>query len=90
MNFPDALPDFGPPSWVPFGGWGSCRRGGRGAIYLGRDEHGIRVIDQWNIRDKKTDKIISQHAPKERILPFNDPDPNREAVDRGESYFVIK
>jgi hypothetical protein len=24
----DALPDFGPPGWVPFGGISSCRRSG--------------------------------------------------------------
>jgi hypothetical protein len=69
---------------------GQYHYSGHAAIYLGQDEHGMHVIDQWNVRDAKTAEIISQHAPSERIIPFHDPDPNRAMVDKGENYYAIK
>lgn len=61
--------------------------GGHAAIYLGQDDHGIRVIDQWNIRDSQG-RIIGQHQPSERTLPLNDP--RHARIDRGEFYNVVE
>lgn len=60
---------------------------GHAAIYLGQDEHGIQVIDQWNRRDSQG-HIIGQHQPSERTLPLNDPGHAR--IDRGEFYNVVE
>lgn len=57
------------------------------AIYLWQDQHGIRVIDQWNRRDQEG-HIRDQHQPSERILHFDDP--RRAHVDRGEFYNVVE
>jgi len=55
------------------------------AIYLGQDENGIRVIDQWNNRNPKTGDIESQQVPHERTLPFG-----RPGVNGGDDYYVVK
>jgi len=60
---------------------------GHAAIYLGQDANGIRVIDQWNNRDREG-RITSQHAPSERTLPFGDPRHSR--INRGDSYRVLE
>jgi hypothetical protein len=57
------------------------------AIYLGQDEHGIRVIDQWNNRDGNGN-VTSQQPPNERTLPFNDS--RHTGVNGGNSYYVVK
>ena len=57
------------------------------AIYLGQDEHGTHVIDQWNNRDENGN-ITSQQPPNERTLPFNDP--RHTGVNGGNSYHVVK
>jgi hypothetical protein len=57
------------------------------AIYLGQDEHGIHVIDQWNNRDENGN-ITSQQPPNERTLPFDDP--RHTGVNGGNSYHVVK
>ena len=62
------------------------RYSGHAAIYLGQDENGVRVLDQWNVRHR--DGTVSQHTPSERTLPFNDP--RHARVDRGESYGVVE
>ena len=59
---------------------------GHAAIYLGQDERGIQVIDQWNMR--QNGRIVDQHRPSERILHFGQPWHAR--VDRGESYNVVE
>ena len=59
---------------------------GHTAIFLGQDERGIQVIDQWNIRENG--RITGQHQPSERTLHFGDP--FRARVDRGEFYDVIE
>lgn len=59
---------------------------GHAAIYLGQDENGIRVIDQWNIR--QAGRITGQNPPSERILHLGEP--NRARVDRGEMYYVVE
>ena len=60
---------------------------GHAAIYLGQNEHGLRVVDQWNNRDRE-DHIISQKSPGKRTLYFNDP--RHARVNRGESYRVVE
>ncbi len=60
---------------------------GHTAIYLGQDEHGIRVIDQWNIRDQHG-RITGHKLPGERILPLGDP--RHAPIDRGEFYYVVQ
>jgi hypothetical protein len=60
---------------------------GHAAIYLGQDEHGIQVIDQWNRRDSQG-RITGQHLPSERALPLRDP--RHAAIDRGEFYNVVE
>ena len=59
---------------------------GHTAIYLGQDERGIRVIDQWN--RWRNGQITDQHRPSERTLHLGDT--FRDTVDRGESYYVIE
>ncbi len=59
---------------------------GHAAIYLGQDERGIRVIDQWNIRENG--RVTGQHTPSERTLPFGQPWHDR--IDRGEFYYVVE
>lgn len=61
---------------------------GHAAIYLGQDKNGIRVIDQWNIRNKD-DKITGNQPPHERTLPLNSKGP-RATINRGEPYRVVK
>jgi hypothetical protein len=51
-----------------------------------RYEHGIQVIDQWNIRAQ--DRITGRQPPHERTLPLNDPGHAR--IDRGEFYNVVE
>ena len=63
------------------------RYAGHAAIYVGQDEHGIHVIDQWNIRDSQG-HIVGQQPPHERILSLDDP--NRARIDRGEFYRVVQ
>jgi hypothetical protein len=63
------------------------RYDGHAAIYLGQDGEGIRVIDQWNVRDVQA-RVIGQQPPQERILRFSDP--RRARVDRGEFYHVVE
>lgn len=60
---------------------------GHTAIYLGQDENGIQVIDQWNRRNPNGN-ITSQHKPSQRTLYFNQPQRNR--VNQGESYYVVE
>ncbi len=60
---------------------------GHTAIYLGQDEHGIRVVDQWNIRDPQG-HIIGRQPPNERTLPLGDP--RHARIDRGEFYNVVE
>jgi hypothetical protein len=61
--------------------------GGHAAIYLGQDEHGIQVVDQWNIRDSHG-RITRQQPPLERTLHFGQP--FRDRVDRGEPFHVVE
>jgi hypothetical protein len=61
---------------------------GHAALYLGQDEHGIQVIDQWNIRDSKTRAVIGHHLLSERILHFGES--WHEYIDRGEFYHVVE
>jgi hypothetical protein len=63
------------------------RYDGHAAIYLGQDEHGIRVTDQWNIKDSQG-HILGRQPPHERTLPLGDPQHSR--VDRGELYHVVE
>jgi len=58
---------------------------GHAAIYLGQDEHGVRVIDQWNIR--RNGRVWLHHTPSERIIRFKNP--NGQLVDQGEYYHVV-
>ena len=60
---------------------------GHAAIYLSQDEHGIQVIDQWNIRDSHG-HIIRQQSPIERTLTFNDS--QHSWINRGEYYRVVE
>jgi hypothetical protein len=60
---------------------------GHAAIYLGQDEHGIQVIDQWNER-APDGRIIGQQPPHERTLYLNDP--HHGGVNRGELYYVVE
>lgn len=60
---------------------------GHAAIYLGQDEHGIQVIDQWNIRHRDG-RIVRQRQPGARTLYFGDP--HHDRVDRGEAYHVVE
>jgi hypothetical protein len=59
---------------------------GHAAIYLGQDAGGIRVIDQWNVR--QNGQVIRQHQPTERMLPFGQP--QRALINRGEPYRVVE
>jgi len=59
---------------------------GHAAIYLGQDEHGIQVIDQWNIR--KNGFIVKKHQPSLRTLSLGDP--RHARIDRGEFYHVVE
>lgn len=59
---------------------------GHAAIYLGQDDNGVRVLDQWNVRHR--DGTVTQHTPSIRTLPFNDAGHAR--VDRGDSYRVVE
>ncbi len=56
------------------------------AIYLGQDEKGIYVIDQWN--ERSGGNIIGHHTPREHLIPWKDP--TRPAVDQGEYYYVVR
>jgi hypothetical protein len=60
---------------------------GHAAIYIGQDENGIRVVDQWNIRDREG-RIIGRHTPSARRL-WRD-EPGHDRIDRGESYHVVE
>jgi hypothetical protein len=60
---------------------------GHAAIYLGQDERGVRVIDQWNER-APDGHITGQHTPRERTIYFNSP--RHTLVNRGESYRVVE
>ncbi|WP_428488541.1 BPSL0067 family protein, partial [Rhodopila sp.] len=60
---------------------------GHAAIYLGQDEDGIRVVDQWNIRDPGG-HITEHHKPSKRTIFFGKPHSLR--VDRGESCNVVE
>lgn len=59
---------------------------GHAAIYLGQDADGIRVVDQWNIRENG--RVIRQHQPSNRTLPFGQP--QRAFINRGEPYHVVE
>ncbi len=56
------------------------------AIYLGQDEHGIHVVDQWNIRSHGL--IVDRHLPHERIIRFSNP--RAQTIDQGGSYYVVR
>lgn len=60
---------------------------GHAAIYLGQDEYGIQIVDQWNIRDSDG-RIVGQQPPGARTLPFNDP--QHSWINRGDSYRVVE
>jgi hypothetical protein len=64
---------------------GKYHYSGHAAIYLGQDEKGIRVIDQWNNRDESSGVIKSQKPPSERVLPFG-----RPGINGGDEYHVIQ
>jgi hypothetical protein len=59
---------------------------GHAALYLGQDKHGIRVIDQWNIRE--SGRVTGQHLPSERTLHFDGP--RRARIDRERFYNVVE
>jgi len=59
---------------------------GHAAIYLGQDEHGIHVIDQWNDRDGEG-RIIRQQPPHVRTISFGG---QHSMINRGESYRVVE
>ncbi|MCX7380261.1 MAG: BPSL0067 family protein [Alphaproteobacteria bacterium] len=59
---------------------------GHTAIYIGQDDNGLTVIDQWNVRQNST--VIDQHAPASRTMPWADP--NKAAVDVGSSFHVVR
>jgi hypothetical protein len=56
------------------------------ALYLDQDENGMRVIDQWNKRDKNGN-IIGQQPPHIRYIKFNNP--TGMGIDQGENYHVV-
>lgn len=56
------------------------------AIYLGQDEGGIYIIDQWNVR--AGGNIVRRRSPATRYIPFDDP--NRAQVDQGRFYHVVE
>jgi hypothetical protein len=66
---------------------GNGRYVGHAAIFLEQNQQGIQVIDQWNRRDANG-RLIGQHPPSERTLPFGQPWHDR--VDRGEFYYVVE
>ena len=47
------------------------------------DEHGIQVVDQWNVREGG--RIVEHLRPSERTFNLGQP-----WVDRGESYNVVE
>lgn len=65
---------------------GNGRYGGHAAIYLGQDERGIRMIDQWN--RWRDGSVMTQHWPGERVVAFDDPGERR--IDRGELFHVVE
>ena len=60
---------------------------GHAAIYMGQDQRGLTVIDQWNVRDR-AGTVILQQQPAERTLTFGNP--RRAMINRGESYRVVE
>lgn len=60
--------------------------GNHAAIYLGQDASGVRVVDQWNIRDKQG-RIVRRQLPHERLIPFDDKKPS---VNNGNSFSVVE
>lgn len=59
---------------------------GHTAIYIGQDDNGLTVIDQWNVRQNST--VIDQHPPALRTMPWADP--NKAAVDVGRNFHVVR
>lgn len=59
------------------------------AIYLGQDENGIQVLDQWlgHSTDRRGDKIITPHPVSQRTIRFNQ-QPRPENV--GGNYYVVE
>jgi len=60
---------------------------GHTASYLRQDEHGVRVIDQWNDRGG-SGQIISKQNPHERTIYFGRPQSG--IVNQGERYHVVQ
>jgi len=60
---------------------------GHAAIYLGEDEYGIQVIDQWNNRDA-AGYIMSLQKPHSRTIYYGRPKSN--FINQGEKYHVVE
>ncbi len=71
----------------PGGGYPTGRSPKHAAIYLGQDEHGIRVLDQWAVKKDKNGKILREaQVVHERVIRFT----GRGGVNDGDAYFVVK
>lgn len=59
------------------------------AIYLGQDENGIQVLDQWmgHSTDRRGEKIITPHPVSQRTIRFTQ-QPRPENV--GGNYYVVE
>ena len=68
------------------GKYGNHRHGNHAAIYLDQDANGLRVIDQWNIRDPKTHQIVTHVSPHIHTLRFG----NRSYSDNGDNFSVVQ
>lgn len=72
---------------TPGGGYPSGKSPKHGAIYLGQNTNGIKVLDQWAERKNPKGKVTrSSQVVHERTIRFT----GKGGVDDANSYFVIK
>lgn len=75
-----AIATFDPPSAeFPDGRYGNHTDGrSHAAVYLGQDDLGIDVIDQW-----------LEHPAARRTIPFKENDPGAKDANNGDKFYVI-
>ena len=72
---------------TPGGGYPTGKSPRHGAVYLGQNANGIRVLDQWAERKDSKGKVTrGSHVVQERTIRFT----GKGGVDDANSYFVIK
>ncbi len=61
---------------------------GHAAIYMGQNERGMTIIDQWNIGYRVDGSPDDQHTPADRTLPWTST--KATPVNVGASYHVVR